>query len=112
MLIVRSASAPDALSSMRPMIGSTKDTDSIPRPPMIERPSAPLSGRRSEISASVVGQKKVTPTAKTAAAMNTKPPDAGEGRRRSDSNVRGFVVGLRSGQRSRVDGILQTRFIG
>ena len=58
------------------MIGSTMDTDSMPSPPMIDRPSAPLSGSRSEMSASVVGQKNVIPTANTAAATNTKLPDA------------------------------------
>jgi len=76
MLIKRIASVPIAVSSIRPMIGRTTDTESIPSPPIMDSPNAPLCGRFSEINASVVGQKKVMPIANTAAATNTNEPDA------------------------------------
>ena len=76
MLIKRIASVPTAVSRIRPIIGMTTDTDNIPTPPIIESPKAPLCGKFSAMNASVVGQKKVMPTAKTAAATKTKGPDA------------------------------------
>jgi len=67
---------PFELSRNRPITGSTIETDKLPSPPIIESPKAPLSGMFSEINASVVGQKKVTPMAKTPAAIKINIPDA------------------------------------
>lgn len=72
--IVRNASMALASSINFPMSGKTTETDNIPAPPIIDNPNAPVSGRYSATKPSIVGQKKVTPTAKTAAAANVIPP--------------------------------------
>ena len=76
MLMIRIASDPGALSMIRPMTGSTRDTENMPSPPMIDRPKAPLCGRFSEMNDNVVGQKNVIPSPNTPAAMKTKSPVA------------------------------------
>ena len=70
------ASVPAVLSRILPIMGNAAATDSVPNPPMMDRPNAPLCGKFSDINASVVGQKKVTPTANIAAATNTNGPEA------------------------------------
>ena len=61
-------------SYQRPMTGSTKPALSMPAPPMIARPRAPVFGKRSFTKPSIVGQKKQTPNAKTVAdAKRTGP---------------------------------------
>lgn len=72
--IVLSASIALALSIKLPITGKTTDTESIPAPPIIDNPKAPVSGRYSATKPSIVGQKNVTPTAKTAAAAKVIPP--------------------------------------
>src|SRR6056297_1977228 len=72
--IVRSASWGLALSIRLPIIGSTIETESIPAAPIMDKPKAPVSGRYSATKPSIVGQKKVTPIAKTPAAKNVVEP--------------------------------------
>ena len=73
--MVLSASCALASSINFPIIGNTIDTDSIPKPPIIDKPKAPVSGKYSATNPNMVGQKKVTPTAKTAAAAKIIPPE-------------------------------------
>ena len=58
------------------MTGNTAAIERVPNPPMIDNPNAPLCGKVSDTNARVVGQKKVTPIANTAAATKTNDPDA------------------------------------
>jgi hypothetical protein len=46
-----------AVSIDLPMIGSTSDVATIPAPPMMESPNAPLLGMYSATNPSIVGQK-------------------------------------------------------
>src|SRR5665647_2377533 len=57
-----------------PIIGTMRDVENMPAPPIIERPSAPVSGRYSDTNPSIVGQKKQTPSAKTKAAAKAAGP--------------------------------------
>ena len=72
--MIFNASLALALSRMFPIMGNTIETDSIPAPPMIESPKAPLSGIYSATNDSIVGQKNVMPTAKMAAAKKVMDP--------------------------------------
>ena len=69
--MVRMASVPTELSRILPITANTAATESVPNPPMMDRPNAPLCGNVSDTNASVVGQNNVTPTANIAAATKT-----------------------------------------
>ena len=62
------------LSYQCPIMGTMREVENIPAPPIIERPSAPVSGRYSDTKPSIVGQKKQTPNAKTKAAAKAAGP--------------------------------------
>ena len=59
-----------ALSNHEPITGNMNDTDSMPAPPINDKPRAPVSGIVSDTKPSMVGQKKQMPEAKTNAAQN------------------------------------------
>ena len=61
-------------SNHLPIIGKINATDSIPPPPIRDKPKAPVLGRYSETNPSMVGQKKQIPTANTIAAPKAAFP--------------------------------------